>query len=101
MAVAVFGQPFEVRSPASSANLGPGFDSLGLSVPLYTTLRVTPQDRTEVVPIGAELEGTPADESNYVYRAMLLSAKRAGMDLPPARVEIETEVPLEIGRAHV
>ncbi|WP_420595083.1 homoserine kinase [Deinococcus sp.] len=92
-----FGPPFEVRSPASSANLGPGFDSLGLSVPLYTVLRVTPQERTEVVPMGAELEGTPADESNYVYRAMLLTAKRARQKLPPARIEIETEVPLARG----
>ena len=92
-----FGPPFEVRSPASSANLGPGFDSLGLSVPLYTVLRVTPQERTEVVPMGAELEGTPADESNYVYQAMLLTAKRARQKLPPARIEIETEVPLARG----
>ena len=88
---------FEVRSPASSANLGPGFDSLGLSVPLYTVLRVWPQERSEVVPMGAELEGTPADESNYVYRAMLLTAQRAGKSLPPARIEIETEVPLARG----
>ena len=88
---------FTVRAPASSANLGPGFDSLGLSVPLHTTLRVTPQDVTEVVPLGPELEGTPADESNYVYRAMLLAARRAGRPLPPARVEIETEVPLARG----
>ncbi len=88
---------FTVRAPASSANLGPGFDSLGLSVPLFTTLRVTPQDRTEVVPLGAELAGTPADESNYVYKAMLLAARRAGRDLPPARIEIETEVPLARG----
>ncbi|MCD0177244.1 homoserine kinase, partial [Deinococcus sp. 14RED07] len=61
-----------MRAPASSANLGPGFDSLGLSVPLYTTLRVTPQAITEIVPLGAELKDTPTDESNYVYRAMLL-----------------------------
>ena len=88
---------FTVRAPASSANLGPGFDSLGLSVPLYTTLRVTPQAVTEVVPLGPELENTPADESNYVYKAMLLAAKRAGQDLPPARIEIETEVPLARG----
>lgn len=88
---------FTVRAPASSANLGPGFDSLGLSVPLHTTLRVTPQDVTEVVPLGPELEGTPADESNYVYRAMLLAARRAGRPLPAARVEIETEVPLARG----
>lgn len=88
---------FEVRSPASSANLGPGFDSLGLSVPLYTTVRVTPQQHTEVVPLGPDLADTPADESNYVYRAMLLTAKRAKMILPPARIEIETEVPLARG----
>lgn len=86
-----------MRAPASSANLGPGFDSLGLSVPLYTTLRVTPQDRTEVVPLGAELAATPADESNYIYRAMQLAAQRAGQTLPPARIEIETEVPLARG----
>lgn len=90
-------RPFVVRSPASSANLGPGFDSLGLSVPLYTTLCVTPQTVTEVVPLGPDLEDTPADESNYVYRAMLLTARRAGLKLPSARIEIETEVPLARG----
>lgn len=88
---------FTVRAPASSANLGPGFDSLGLSVPLFTTLRVMPQVVTEVVPLGPELSGTAADESNYVYRAMLLAARRAGRELPPARIEIETEVPLARG----
>ncbi|MFB9995491.1 homoserine kinase [Deinococcus oregonensis] len=88
---------FTVRAPASSANLGPGFDSLGLSVPLYTTLRVTPQHQTEVVPMGAGLNGTPHDESNYVYQAMLLAAKRAGQPLPHARIEIESDVPLARG----
>ncbi|UQN07552.1 homoserine kinase [Deinococcus sp. QL22] len=88
---------FTVRAPASSANLGPGFDSLGLSVPLYTTLRVTPQSVTKVVPMGAGLDGTPHDESNYVYKAMLLAAKRAGQPLPHARIEIESDVPLARG----
>ncbi|GHF90608.1 homoserine kinase [Deinococcus ficus] len=88
---------FTVRAPASSANLGPGFDSLGLSVALHTTLRVTPQATTEIVPLGEELRDTPADESNYLYRAMELAARRAGQPLPPARIEIETEVPLARG----
>lgn len=90
-------RPFTVRAPASSANLGPGFDSLGLSVPLFTTLRVSPQERTEIVPLGEALAQTPADESNYLYRAMELAAKRVGRPLPPARIEIETEVPLARG----
>lgn len=88
---------FRVRVPASSANLGPGFDSLGLSLPLFTTLRVTPGRVTEVVPLGPELTGTPADSGNYVYRAMELLARRVGRNLPPVRLEIETEVPLARG----
>lgn len=86
-----------LRVPASSANLGPGFDCLGLALSLYTTLRLTPQDRTEVVPLGPELAGTPADETNYIYQAMGRAARAAGCELPPARVEIESEVPLARG----
>ncbi|MDL2343322.1 homoserine kinase [Deinococcus sp. MIMF12] len=88
---------FTVRAPASSANLGPGFDSLGLSLPLFTTVTVTPQAVAEVVPLGPELAGTPADEGNYVYQAMLLAARQAGRGLPSARVEIQTEIPLARG----
>jgi len=86
-----------VRAPASSANLGPGFDSLGLSLSLFTTLRVTRQARTEIVPLGADLADTPADESNYIYRAMQITARRVGRELPPVRVEIETDIPLARG----
>ncbi|GGJ85396.1 homoserine kinase [Deinococcus aquiradiocola] len=88
---------FTVRAPASSANLGPGFDSLGLSLSLFTTLRVTRQARTEIVPLGTDLAGTPADESNYIYRAMQITARRVGRELPPVRVEIETDIPLARG----
>ncbi len=88
---------FTVRAPASSANLGPGFDSLGLSLGLFTTLRVTRQARTEIVPLGPDLADTPADTSNYIYRCMQITAKRVGRELPAVRVEIETEVPLARG----
>lgn len=88
---------FTVRAPASSANLGPGFDSLGLSLGLFTTLRVTRQARTEIVPLGPDLADTPADTSNYIYRCMQITARRVGRELPPVRVEIETEVPLARG----
>lgn len=90
-------RPFIVRAPASSANLGPGFDSLGLSVPLYTELKVMPSAHTEVVPLSPELQNTPTDESNYVYQAMLLIANKVERRLPPARIEITTEVPLARG----
>ncbi len=88
---------FTVRAPASSANLGPGFDSLGISLGLFTTLRVTRQAFTQVVPLGPDLQGTPADTSNYIYRCMQITARRVGRELPPVRVEIQTEVPLARG----
>ncbi|WP_407541156.1 homoserine kinase [Deinococcus radiomollis] len=88
---------FTVRAPASSANLGPGFDSLGISLGLFTTLRVTRQPFTQVVPLGPELADTPADTSNYIYRCMQITARRVGRELPPVRVEIQTEVPLARG----
>jgi homoserine kinase len=88
---------FTVRAPASSANLGPGFDSLGVSLGLFTTLTVTRQSRTEVVPLGPDLADTPADTSNYIYKCMQITARRVGRELPPVRVEIRTEVPLARG----
>lgn len=86
-----------VRVPASSANLGAGFDCLGLSLPLFTEVRVSPAERLEVVPLGELLAGTPADESNYVYGCMAELARELGRLLPPLRLEIASEIPLARG----
>ncbi|GHG10869.1 homoserine kinase [Deinococcus piscis] len=87
----------EVRVPASSANLGPGFDCLGLSLPLYTTLRARQAPTLTVVPRGAALAGTPADATNYVYRCMEALAQEVGRPLPALHLEIESAVPLARG----
>lgn len=79
------GRPSEVhvRVPASSANLGPGFDSLGLALGLYDDVEVC------VVPAGVavEVEGegagrVPCDDSHLVYRAMRTTWNITG-DAPP------------------
>ena len=72
-----------VRTPASTANLGSGFDCLGLSLPLATTLRLWPAPETEIKPLGDLLRGTPAGPDNYVYQAMEVVASAAEMPLPP------------------
>ncbi|WP_245618393.1 homoserine kinase [Deinococcus misasensis] len=91
------GTTIEVKAPASSANLGPGFDCVGISFALYTTVRVKVQEVLEIVPIGKDLEGTPRDETNIVYQAMLALAQEAGQVLPPVRLEIESGIPLARG----
>lgn len=63
--------PVTVRTPASSANLGPGFDALGLALSLYDDVTA------EVLPFGLEIEvtgegseGVPRDEKHLIVRAM-------------------------------
>lgn len=67
------GRPGEVRVrvPASSANLGPGFDSLGLALGLYDEIEVCVADDGVAVEVLGEGAGqVPCDDSHLVVRAM-------------------------------
>jgi homoserine kinase len=67
------GRPREVRVrvPASSANLGPGFDSLALALGLYDEIEVTvAADGVTVEVVGEGAAGVPRDERHLVVRAM-------------------------------
>jgi len=68
--------PVTVEVPATSANLGPGFDCLGLALDLHDTLTAEVADAGLVVEIEGEgAESLPRDERHLVLRAM-----RAGFD---------------------
>jgi homoserine kinase len=83
-----------VRTPATSANLGPGFDALGLALTLYDDLsaRVTEGGcRVQVTGEGAgEL---PADERHLVVRAMLAAFDEMGGRPPGLAVECVNRIP--------
>lgn len=85
------------RVPASTANLGPGFDAVGLALDCYVTVTLAAAARTEVVPRGPMLAGTPATEDNLVYRAVRCVFERLGHSVPPLRVEVESDIPLARG----
>jgi homoserine kinase len=91
------GKTLEIRVPASSANLGPGFDCACLALNRYTTLRISDSATLEVVPMGETLAGTPSDSSNFVYEILLELFERVGVAVPPLRLEIESEIPLARG----
>lgn len=79
------GRPSEVRVrvPASSANLGPGFDSLGLALSLYDEVEATVADSGVTVEVDGEGAGTvPCDEAHLVVRAMRIAWNLTG-DAPP------------------
>ncbi len=92
----------EIRLPASTSNLGPGFDCFGLALKLYLTVRAeaTP-DATEpcrATTTGAkENETLPRNAANLIYRAMAFAARREGVSLPPVELEVHNEIPLASG----
>ena len=90
----------KVRVPASTSNLGPGFDCFGLALKLYLTVNATP-DATEpcrVTTTGAkENEVLPRNAVNLIYRAMSFAATREGVTLPPVELTVHNEIPLASG----
>ncbi|CAN5267599.1 homoserine kinase [soil metagenome] len=63
--------PITVRTPASSANLGPGFDALGLALSLYDDLTAEVTGDALVITLEGEgLDSIPRDETHLVVRAM-------------------------------
>lgn len=93
------GRVVDVRVPASSANLGPGFDTFGLALSIYDELTVTALDapgaRVEIDGIGAGV--VPADEANLVVRSMRRAFDHAGIEMPGVHVAARNAVPHSSG----
>ena len=90
------GRSVEVRVPASTSNLGAGFDCFGLALRLYLTARATvlPEstERCRVRSVG-EGGGLPRTSENLIYRAMRATAEREGVPLPSVRLAVRSEIP--------
>lgn len=89
--------PVRVSVPATSANLGPGFDSLGLALSLRDRLEAEVTDgglRIEVTGTGAD--DVPRDESHLVVRSM--RAAFAAMDADPAGLVLRCDNAIPHGR---
>ena len=86
-----------LRLPATSANLGPGFDSLALALMLYLYVDAYPQERVTVEATGRNAEICGALENNLLlesYRNLLASQNR---EFVPLRLEVRNEIPLGMG----
>lgn len=96
------GAAFEVTLPASTSNLGSGFDCFGLALQQYLTIRATVSPhaaancrvRTRGTKESSEL---PRTSENLIYRAMTYTARLEGVDLPPVRVAVQNQIPLGRG----
>jgi homoserine kinase len=92
----------EVRLPASTSNLGSGFDCFGLALQLYLTIRATVVPRSSVK-CRVRTTGTressllPRTAENLIYRAMVHAAKQEGLDLPRVDLVVQNQIPLSRG----
>ncbi len=94
-------KPIEVLAPATTANLGPGFDCLGMALDLWNRLEVMPaigDGDGQVVDVVGEGAGELAtDASNLTYSAMRFLYDEAGLEMPDVRLRCHNSIPLSRG----
>jgi homoserine kinase len=97
-----------VKVPASTANLGPGFDCLGMALPLYNTITI---EETVLPGTGIEInvmtedeaidemtfENIPKDENNLIYKAVEMLYNSIGQEPSELKINIQTGIPITRG----
>lgn len=87
--------PVRVRAPATSANLGPGFDALGLALALYddVTIITTPDDDIRVEVTGEGSGELPTDGRHLVARAVRACLDQLGAPAVGLRLTCHNRIP--------
>lgn len=86
-----------VRVPASSANLGPGFDALGLALSVYLECRFHRADSLSITVDGRDIDSIPASEDNLIWQTAKQVATDVGGVLPAIHLDIRNDIPLGKG----
>jgi homoserine kinase len=87
-----------VRVPATVANLGPGFDALGVAVRMHLEIDIEPRrDSVDVFIEGEGAEQLPSDETNLVIRSMNTFFDYVGRRPPGYAVHVRNPIPLGSG----
>ena len=94
-----------VKVPATSANIGPGFDCLGLALPIYNEITV---EETVMPGSGIEINiidenniyntlSIPKDKNNIAYKAIELLYNFLGQTVCDIKITIKTDIPVARG----
>lgn len=91
---------FCVRIPASSANLGPGFDALAiaLSVYNYVEVEVGPAEAPiQITVLGQGAGELPEDKDNLVFKALTRAFEHQGQEVPSLSLRLVNNIPIARG----
>jgi len=86
-----------VKVPASSANLGPGFDALGLALGVYLTCRFRPSEALCIRASGRDAAQISTKSDNLIWQTALSVARDHGMQMPAIELEIQNDIPIGKG----
>lgn len=93
--MSIIGKKVTVRVPATSANLGPGFDTLGMALSFYDELEVeaVAGEGAFVEVIGEGAGEVPTDATNLVVQSIIFTFNRFGQDVPGLRLKAHNIIP--------
>jgi homoserine kinase len=84
---------FQVKVPATSANLGPGFDCMGLALRLYNYIQAEESEKLEIILKGTYTSNIPADETNLLWKTVCKLWQEIGFQPRPLKITLESHVP--------
>jgi homoserine kinase len=88
----------KVRIPATTANLGPGFDALGLALSLYNVVEMEEGKGGLSIRIDGEgQDSLPRNEDNIVYRASAQAFREVGYKVRGIRIKLTNDIPVARG----
>jgi homoserine kinase len=90
-------KPFHLRLPATSANLGPGFDTLGLAMALYLTIDAIPVEEFRIEATGRNADQCGQLENNLILTTYMDVLANAGILAHNLHLQLHNEIPLGMG----
>ncbi len=86
-----------LRAPATTANMGPGFDSMGMALDIFNTVSVEPADSLRISITGHGSDLLSRDQDNMVYRGFEAVYRETGTTTPLVHLSCHNEIPLRRG----
>lgn len=97
MTPAVQSKPFHIRLPATSANLGPGFDALGVAMALYLSIDAIPAEDFHIDATGRNADLCARLEDNLILTTYIDVLANAGILAPRLHLQLHNEIPIGMG----
>ena len=87
---------FTIRAPATSANVGPGFDCIGVALDVWNTTTVILGDGESSIE-GEGSDFLPTDTSNLIFESALMAFRAMGRDAVPFHMRCNNDIPCARG----